>query len=216
MGAATALAVGTAVAAPIAAWAKYPPDQDLGVSVSPGTTPNRVNVVVTNVPQHCQVRVSSRGHDEYAYGDSIVAGTATIPDFTVGWKAGVYVLRVQTYGGGCKQKQTTTIKVVVTKNKLAGPTSVRAGDSFTVNATGWLPNSPITFTVSNGATTQSFQPKQTDSNGGASQTITLATAGSWAVVVTQDGGLRKSYAVQALPRRDPHRHHREAGRKSRS
>jgi hypothetical protein len=210
IGGAAALALGTAIAAPMAAHADYPPDQGIGVSVSPGQKPNQVDVVVTNVPAHCQVKVSSRGHDEYAYGGhGLVNGTATISDFTVGWKAGLYVVHIQTYGGGCKKKQSTTYKVVITKNKLFGPTSVRAGDSFTVNATGWLPGVPVTFTISNGSTTRSFSVK-TNSKGDASRTLSVRTPGAWAVVATQDGGPTKSYALQVLPRHKLDRHHKES------
>ena len=146
--------------------------------------------MVTNGKPGCQLKLSVHGRD--AYGKIGADGTATVP-LLVGPISGVYVIHARTYA--CKAVENATIQVVVTKYKLLGPKQVKAGEKFAVQATGWLPNLPITFTISDGHRTLTF-PSETGKDGRVTQGVSVPYPGTWAVVVTQQGGPTKSYALQ--------------------
>jgi hypothetical protein len=178
----------------------YPPGRTLQVTATP--RPNDAThfvVVVTNADPDCQLKVSVHGRD--AYPKIGADGTAQFV-LEVGPISGAYTIHTQTYA--CKSIASTDTNVVVTKYKLLGPTSVHAKETFSVQATGWLPSLATTFTISDGKTTLTF-PTQTGANGRVTQNVSVPYAGTWAVVVTQANGPTKTYALTVLPAPGEHK-----------
>jgi hypothetical protein len=152
--------------------------------------------VVTDIPDHCQLKVSSRGRDLYP---KVKNGSATVNGLFTGRKSGVYNVVATLTGGGCKRAgEQATTQVVVTKYKVLAPATVRAGQSFDLSATGWLPNLPITFTITQGSKSVATIPATTDSDGRVTVQAKLPKAGTYAVVVTQAGGPEKGTSIQVL------------------
>ncbi len=202
-----ALALGAAVALPITSANAYPPGTTLALTATPDPhNPTLYTVIVTNGQPGCQLKISVHGHDEYGRIGSDGTSTRLM---VVGPISGPYTITAQVYGfrhGGdrCGPAENAAVNVVVTKYKLLGPTSVRAGDTFQVQATGWLPSTDTLFTISDGNTLLTF-PTRTGPDGRVTQTVSVPRAGTWAVVVTQPGGPTKSYSLHVLPRhKDKH------------
>jgi hypothetical protein len=173
----------------------YPPDQ--GIKISKTGQGTDITFFVTDIPDHCQLKVSSRGRDLYP---KVKGGSATVPGLFTGRKSGVYDVVATLTGGGCKRAgEQATTQVVVTKYKVLGPATVRQGEAFDLSATGWLPNLAITFTITDFGKNVLTITTKTDSDGRVTKQATLPKAGTYAVVVTQPGGPEKSISVQVLP-----------------
>jgi hypothetical protein len=172
----------------------YPPGQ--GIKISKAGQGTDITFVVTDIPDHCQLKVSSRGRDLYP---KVKSGSATVAGMFTGRKSGVYDVVATLTGGGCKRAgEQVTTQVVVTKYKVLGPATVRQGEAFDLSATGWLPNLGLTFTITDfGKNTVTIKTK-TDSDGRVTEHAALPKAGTYAVVVTQYGGPEKSISVQVL------------------
>jgi hypothetical protein len=173
----------------------YPPGQ--GIKISSSGQGTDITFFITNIPDHCQLKVSSRGRDLYP---KVKNGSATAEGLFTGRKSGVYDVVATLTGGGCERAgEQATTQVVVTKYKVLGPTTVRQGEDFDLSATGWLPNLAITFTITDGGKNGVTITTKTDSDGRVTERAKLPKVGTYAVVVTQSGGPEKSISVQVLP-----------------
>jgi hypothetical protein len=177
----------------------YPPGQGVKISkVGQGTD---ITFFVIDIPDHCQLKVSSRGRDLYP---KVKSGSATVTGLFTGRKSGVYDVVATLTGGGCKNAgEQATTQVVVTKYKVLGPATVHQGEGFDLSATGWLPHLAITFTITDGGKNVVTIKTKTDSDGRVTERANVPKAGAYAVVVTQAGGPEKSIFLQVLP--TPHK-----------
>jgi hypothetical protein len=169
----------------------YPPGTSLQVSVTPTGKPHEYTVSAKNAGPGCIFRVvSGNVKVNTPVGTD---GTASVT-VDIGTKTGTRVILAKTIT--CKNKETTTSKVVTTTNQFKGPSSATVGEKITFKALGWNPGYPVVFTLSDGkGGGKTSGPLTPNSTGNVFWKTKTPPVGTYAVVVTQQGSAPQTYQI---------------------
>jgi hypothetical protein len=175
----------------------YPPNTHLQVTVTPTGKPHEYTVSATNAGPGCIFRVVSGNVKVNTPVGTDGKASVTVD---IGAKTGTRVILAKTIT--CKNKETTTTKVVTTTNQYKGPSSATVGEKITFKALGWNPAYPVVFTLSDGkGGFYTSGPLTPNSTGNVFWKTKTPPVGTYAVVVTQQGSTGQQAQIVINPKK---------------